>query len=227
MVLKDLGAKIILSERLDHLEKEGFTLYEYHNGELKSCSAFELSLFKPNHINDSHLTEKALLSIAGKQLHLGPDKLYVLNEKSMQSLMHGDDSDWTPDTYDVMDLSCSNLSGASLTRLVAQHGAAMVSLNISGCLNLTDATILNAFDLTHLRKLNASKIYVDIPVLKDRAFREMSLSPQIINVLLLRSNKLEDLDLSGLNAIDVIFYGVKGASLKDWTFPCLTLMVPR
>lgn len=148
--------KIILTERLAALEKEGFEIVAFASDEI-TLQKFELSVLitRDNPIIYSARSEN-ILSDACEQLASSADDIFILDTNKLIELQDGDDEDWnTLTSFKIVNLAGSNISIKTLNRLFKQHGPEIEALGISECLNLADG-VIDASALSNLRVLNVS-----------------------------------------------------------------------
>jgi uncharacterized protein YjbI with pentapeptide repeats len=217
LAVEDAEQKIVLIERLAQLEQEGFVLYEYLDGTLGPCTASNLDLLNSKRPKQRKATNAEVLNQAGKQLQIHTDKIQVLDDAELTKLMQGDNSDWERAQYQVMDLSCSNISGPSFEQLLIQKGSLIRELNLSRCINLRQATIPDSCDVSQLKKLTLGTL--DALESGTDSYNEYApnLSSQAINTLLRKSLLLEHLILS-MKGVSSILAGINIPGLKKVSF---------
>ncbi len=195
-------SKIIASERLQDLQAEGISLYQYdtrHKGIIKLNPK---SLLRNNFtLPDSMDSDKDMMKTMGAQLELSVEQRYLLDDKLREELLNGDDSDWNQLTsFKIVDLKESNLNSLSLTSLLNTHGHEIESLDLSLCINLT--AIDSAPSLPFLQTLKLGGIqYAQIA--DQQTYRKCTLTIQAIFTLLKQAPALTLLDLSSLDIFEL------------------------
>lgn len=111
---------VIIKERLEALARQGFEVYVFFKGALHPWDEVKGEKFFDRG-DVSTVSPEALAS-----LNRSADELLVIDEDLVMRLIEGDDGDWVdyaaPSVH-RLDLSCSNLSATSLSKLLAlKHG---------------------------------------------------------------------------------------------------------
>jgi len=195
LVINDPGAgeryknqRLVATERLKVLQKEGFNVYINQDGEFSELTDTELPSSLPQ-IHNETLTQEAI-----RQLNLTHDEILILNHQEIDDLIAGNDDDWRNlRSFQQADLTRSNISGTSLRRFLSEKGDEIETLDLSGCINLQDAS-LDGLKLSKLKSL-----VVGSP---DR-YRTSNLSvAAIIQLIMAGKTTLESVDLSSIPDID-------------------------
>ncbi|MDP3559442.1 MAG: hypothetical protein Q8R79_03720, partial [Legionellaceae bacterium] len=209
----------IVQYRLWSLWKEGFTIYEYSEGQLKKMDEIDGFFPRPEvykkykkavdlelPFDNLFLSNDALAQKAIQTYGLNADEVLVLGAQKIRTLMAGDASDWLfLDPFENIDLENSMLSSASLAQLLLLHAAKIQRLNLMGCLNISEE-FPGDIKLSLLRKLSLGGSLYGVN-------RTLSISP-----LLKDSEYLEDLRLRKLDIPEDIFTFLKNPQyLKSLT----------
>ncbi len=160
----------VAQERLNDLQKEGFNIYVYQDGEfhVPKLKVTYLDLDKPIPIESTPIHDKTIIQYAVKQLNLSHDEILILNHQEMNQLMAGDDDDWQKlPSFQQANLSLSNINGVSLRRFLFEKSDEIEELNLSGCINLQNASF-DGLEMSKLRSLDLSYILlrpsVNLPI---------------------------------------------------------------
>src|SRR3990167_6270591 len=133
---------IVLENRLKNLKDKGFEPLPWGNGQPYSVS------------NDQIIAN----ILAHPSLNLTYDELLVLDENELNAFILGGEGDW-PESEDfkIVNLQDSPISTPSLDKLLTDKADVIESLDLSGCINLSDAELCGTVPLPQLRELILQK----------------------------------------------------------------------
>ena len=205
--IKDsLVDSIIFWERMQVLQKKGFTIYYRINSELKCFpeTKFDKSFFGQL-VDYSFISQKQLQEKAIAELELTADQILLLDDHEIMDIMQGNDEDWTClDSFENVDLTKSNISLTSLKNLLAAKGNEIKSLDLSGCLNLQGdfSENLHFPQLETLIFDTEKGERTEIPELQEL---QSNFSENLICSLIRASPQLKTLNCTGHNELPIHF----------------------
>ncbi|CEG55929.1 AAA family ATPase [Legionella fallonii] len=194
----DYNTSIIVAERLAALIEQGFDIYGVKNDRsLEKLNPRNLKpALKPR--KKLKISDAELKTHAEKTLSLGYDELFVLNQKELEVLIEGDEEDYAP-YYDEneLNLNHSNLTIASLNKLLNLRKDSITLLDLLGCLNLKNGSITPQLKLPFLEVLRlGSSIAKPSSVFNgENVNRGVTLNSESIKCLIESTDQLRELSL--------------------------------
>lgn len=214
--------RIVLAERLKALQQQGFKIFSHKSNKL--IELVTTSLTDPQSIFDKEhlLSDKKAIELAAKHLELSHDEIFVLNAQELYELVQGGDEYWEDlASFERVDLQETNISAASLVRLLQTSGPRIRVLDLSHCVNLQSGSFPDNIVLTRLEELHlgghSSENQTVSALGYNKQFpRVTNLDPPFINRLIKASPNLKVLNLRYLDCIsDELFNDVNLDSLEE------------